>query len=596
MFDNKKMGRIIKKFSVSQNIRLLVVMQVFIALALFSIILFAYFSFYKASKSSVSIHGKLILDDVCERLSTHIVTSSEILDSAANTIDFMIEENVPKEKIHKYLREISDDNKEKFAPDYKGLYGYIDGEYMDGFDWQPDKNFIPTMRNWYRDAVKRDGKLTFVHPYIDVKTKKVVFSIARLLKDKKSVIAIDVPMKEIQDIIKNTDDLKNSTNFMLDSKSFVAAHSDPRQIGSYYFDNVVLSEHKKIAKEVIGKDHASFDITYKSVPCSVFSKQVLGEWYFVVVIPTRSLMIDIQKDLQLTLFGFIIVIGFILYQFYSNFRQRYKAMKYAEELEVYKTKLEQQYMDQFRMRTRAEEENERNLKKLSDMQECVIEGMATIIEYRDMNTGHHVQNTKHYVQMIANYLYKNGLHKDEVDLEFLSMIGNAAAMHDIGKIAIPDQILNKPGKLTADEWGTMQQHTVMGAGIVRAVFGEGIDHRMLEMCVQVVMYHHEKWNGSGYPIGLEGNEIPISARIMAIADVFDACASRRVYKEAFDVDDVFEIIRKDAGVHFDPELAEIFLTLKQDVKDYLKNKFDKKSMFGFEKSMDEDSLKILEEL
>ena len=133
------MGRIIKKFSVSQNIRLLVVMQVFIALALFSIILFAYFSFYKASKSSVSIHGKLILDDVCERLSTHIVTSSEILDSAANTIDFMIEENVPKEKIHKYLRELSDDNKEKFAPDYKGLYGYIDGEYMDGFEGDSKK-------------------------------------------------------------------------------------------------------------------------------------------------------------------------------------------------------------------------------------------------------------------------------------------------------------------------------------------------------------------------------------------------------------------------------------------------------------------------
>lgn len=590
------MRRTSKKFSVSQNIRFLVVTQVFIALALFSIILFAYFSFYKASKSSVSFNGKLILDDVCEKLSAHIVASSEILDSAADAIDFMLEDKTPNEKIHKYLRKISIDNKEKFAPDFEGIYGYVRNEFMDGFDWSPDKNYIPTMRNWYTEAVANNGKVTFVHPYIDVKTKKVIFSIARLLCDKQSVLAIDVPMKEIQYIIQNTVDLKNSTNFIIDSNSFVAAHTDPRQIGSYYFENVVLSEHKAIAKRVIGKESEIFEIDYKSVPSSVFSKKVLGDWYFVVIMPTRSLMIDIQKDLQLTLFGFIIVIGFILYQFYSNFRQRYRAMKYAEELEGYKTKLEQQYMDQFRMRTRAEEENERNLKKLSDMQECVIEGMATIIEYRDMNTGHHVQNTKHYVQMLANYLYKNGLHKDEVDLEFLSMIGNAAAMHDIGKIAIPDQILNKPGKLTADEWGAMQQHTVMGAGIVRAVFGEGIDHRMLEMCVQVVMYHHEKWNGSGYPIGLKGNEIPISARIMAIADVFDACASRRVYKEAFDVDDVFEIIRKDAGVHFDPELAEIFLALKQDVKDYLRNKFDKKSMFGFEKSMDEDSLKILEEL
>ena len=574
----------------------LVFMQICMALALFLIISFAYFSFYKASKSNVSKHGKIVLDDVSGKLVAYFVQSGEILDSAADSLNFMLRNGEPQGKIKNYLREITIANKEKFSKEFEGVYGYINGEFVDGSDWKPNEDFIPTMRDWYVDAQKNGGKLTFVRPYVDVKTSTVIFSVSELLVDRESVVSIDIPMLEIQHLISDTKVGQGSTSFIIDSSSFVASHTDTSQIGDYYFENMVRPENRAIAKKVIGKDECDFDLNYDGVPSNVFAKRIFGDWYFVMVIPTKSLMIDIQRDLQLTLVGFLVVVCFILYQFYSNFKHRNKVARYAHKLEVYKTKLEKQYVDQRNMRVRAEAENARNLKKLSEMQECVIEGMATIIEYRDMNTGHHVQNTKHYVLMLANYLYEHGLHKEEVDEEFLSMVGNAAAMHDIGKIAIPDQILNKPAKLTEDEFAAMQQHTVMGAGIVRAVFGESIDRRMLEMCVQVVMYHHEKWNGKGYPVGLEGSDIPLCARIMAIADVFDACASRRVYKEAFDVDDVFEIIRKDAGSHFDPELAEIFIALKDDVKAYLKKKYDKKSNVGFEDSMDDDSLKILEEI
>ncbi len=574
----------------------LILTQIFMALALFLIISFAYFSFYKASKSNVSKHGKIILDDVSGKLVAYFVQSGEILDSAANSLNFMMKHDVSNDIIRSYLRDLTVANKEKFSEAFEGVYGYINGEFIDGSDWVPNAGFIPTMRDWYIDAANNDGKLTFVRPYVDMKTEKVIFSVAELLNDKKSVVAIDIPMLEIQHLIGDTKVGERSTSFIIDSKSFVASHTDVSQIGSYYFDNVVSPENNKIAKTIIGKDDCYFDLTYNGVQSCVFSRKIFADWYFVMVIPANSLMIDIQRDLQLTLIGFLIVVCFILYQFYSNFKQRNKVARYAHKLEIYKNKLEKDYIDQYNMTVRAETENAKNLKKLSEMQECVIEGMATIIEYRDMNTGHHVQNTKHYVLMIANYLYEHGLHKEEVDDDFLAMVGNAAAMHDIGKIAIPDQILNKPAKLTEDEFAAMQQHTVMGAGIVRAVFGESIDKRMLEMCVQVVMYHHEKWNGKGYPIGLKGDEIPLCARIMAIADVFDACASRRVYKEAFDVDYVFDIIKKDAGSHFDPELAEIFLSLKDDVKAYLKNKFDKKSQVGFEDAMDDDSLKILEEI
>lgn len=249
-------------------------------------------------------------------------------------------------------------------------------------------------------------------------------------------------------------------------------------------------------------------------------------------------------------------------QIVDQWNQLDKNTRYTEDLEKSKSELERQVIEQWN-------QLDKKNRALLAMQESVIEGMATIIEYRDVNTGMHVQKTKRYVKMITDYLYDNELHTDEVNERFVSIIGNAAAMHDIGKIAISDRILNKPGKFTDEEYEIMKNHTVLGAGIVRQIFGNRIDEDMLRMCTDVVQYHHEKWNGTGYPFGLSGTEIPLSARIMAIADVFDACVSRRVYKDKIPVEEVFDIIKKDAGTHFDPELAEIFVGMKDEIKEYL---------------------------
>ena len=172
------MRKLFKKISFSQNMGFLVFTQICMALALFLIIAFAYFSFYKASKSNVSKHGKIVLDDVSGKLVAYFVQSGEILDSAADSLNFMLRNGEPQWKIKDYLREITIANKEKFSKEFEGVYGYINGEFVDGSDWKPNEDFIPTMRDWYVDAQKNEGKLTFVRPYVDVKTSTIIFSVS----------------------------------------------------------------------------------------------------------------------------------------------------------------------------------------------------------------------------------------------------------------------------------------------------------------------------------------------------------------------------------------------------------------------------------
>ena len=157
-----------------------------------------------------------------------------------------------------------------------------------------------------------------------------------------------------------------------------------------------------------------------------------------------------------------------------------------------------------------------------------------------------------------------------VDSAFVEQIGNAATLHDIGKIQISDTILNKPGRFTPEEYEIMKTHSKLGSEIVGKILGESADEKLIQISKDVVNYHHEKWDGTGYPEGLKGEEIPLSARIMAVADVFDALVSKRVYKDSMPPEQAFEILREDAGKHFDPKIVEIFWELRVEIEEYLR--------------------------
>ena len=210
---------------------------------------------------------------------------------------------------------------------------------------------------------------------------------------------------------------------------------------------------------------------------------------------------------------------------------------------------------------------ERTTSELNRMQNGLIMVLADMVESRDECTGDHVRKTAQYCRIILDQLKKNGWYTDQLSDAFIEDVVNSAPLHDVGKIKVSDTILNKPGKLTDEEFEIMKTHTTAGKEIIRqAMAMVSTDSGYLREAMNLAAYHHEKWNGKGYPNGLSGEEIPLSARVMAVADVFDALVSERSYKKPFSFEQACDIIKKDAGTHFDPKIAEAFLQVKDKAR------------------------------
>ncbi|MBP5732754.1 MAG: HD domain-containing protein, partial [Lachnospiraceae bacterium] len=203
---------------------------------------------------------------------------------------------------------------------------------------------------------------------------------------------------------------------------------------------------------------------------------------------------------------------------------------------------------------------------LSMLQSGLIMMLADIVENRDQSTGDHIRKTAAYTKVILEKMREMGYHKDLLTDTYISHVVKSAPLHDIGKIQIPDAILNKPGKLTDEEFEIMKKHTVAGKTIIEQTISTMPEADYLQEAMNLTTYHHEKWNGKGYPYGLAGEDIPLSARVMAVADVFDALVSRRCYKEPFSFEKAMEIIQKDAGTHFDPDVVKAFLESQDQVR------------------------------
>ncbi|MCM1398254.1 MAG: HD domain-containing protein [Clostridium sp.] len=208
--------------------------------------------------------------------------------------------------------------------------------------------------------------------------------------------------------------------------------------------------------------------------------------------------------------------------------------------------------------------------QLSSMQFNMIALMADLVENRDENTGGHIKRTARFVEIIANALKRQNLFLDTLTPQYISDMVVAAPLHDIGKIHIPDAILNKPGKLTEEEFEIMKSHAAAGRDLLKRAEGQLGQSAYLDIAVEMAAYHHEWWNGTGYPDGVKGEEIPLCARIMAVADVFDALTSKRCYKEAMPLQKAYEIIRSESDTHFDPIVAEIFLASSDEIEAALK--------------------------
>jgi HD-GYP domain-containing protein (c-di-GMP phosphodiesterase class II) len=203
-------------------------------------------------------------------------------------------------------------------------------------------------------------------------------------------------------------------------------------------------------------------------------------------------------------------------------------------------------------------------KKLWNMKNSVLNIVSDLIECRDGTTGDHVTRTQKYLECLIDKCVEKNVYANEIAYLKTEVFISSSQLHDVGKISIPDDILNKPGKLTDDEFAIMKTHTTIGADIIKRMTKNTEVHDFFDYAGNFAECHHEKWNGSGYPNKLEGTDIPLEGRLMAIVDVYDALVSERPYKEAFSPEKAAAIICKDSGSHFDPELVRMFKLVKEE--------------------------------
>mgnify|MGYP003292788472 CR=1 FL=1 len=206
------------------------------------------------------------------------------------------------------------------------------------------------------------------------------------------------------------------------------------------------------------------------------------------------------------------------------------------------------------------------LNEISRYHNEMVMSFATLVENKDGSTGGHIKRTTAYVKLLAEELRERGYYRDVLTKDYIQNLCQSAPMHDIGKIAVPDVVLQKPGRLTEEEFEIMKKHTTDGSRIIDETFGNLGNEAYTRMAYQMARSHHEKWCGKGYPDGLKEKEIPLCARIMAVADVFDAVSEKRCYRDAMPLDQCFAIISEGSGRDFDPVIAEVFLDSRAKVE------------------------------
>ncbi len=222
-------------------------------------------------------------------------------------------------------------------------------------------------------------------------------------------------------------------------------------------------------------------------------------------------------------------------------------------------------------------------RKVHEARSATILGLAKLAEYRDEGTGTHLERIREYSRILAVQLAENSKFKDRIDQQYIDDIYQSSILHDIGKVGTPDALLLKPGELTEEEFDIIKRHTIMGGNALKAIDSQIEGKSFLAMGKEIAYNHHEKWDGTGYPRGLKGEAIPLSARIIAVADVYDALTTKRFYKEAYSHDKAKTMIIRLKGKHFDPEIVEAFIVIEKEFNRVRKERLQEEAAFDQER-------------
>lgn len=551
---NKSGGR-----NEKDSLRSFVITLLMLASALIFLVLYTFFSFYSISRAdSISVGSKTV-NEVSEKINNFLLKGFNVLSVTCNTVDFMVGNGAPDGTIEKYIRSMTMANLSSESGSFLNIHGIVNGKFVNGLKENVPEHYFSKNDDWFISAVRAGGKPVISSPYIDPVSHSLIVSVSRLLSDYSSVICIDISMKAIQEIARDISMNDRGVGFILDKSSLIITHRDPSLIGRHVLKDANVDENfRALVGRIIESSKKTtesgvhFDVMLGEERSIVFSSQVdISNWYVVIVVPYSELFGKLLESIVLNAIGIVIIIYLVLYSCIVSYNKRKRLEKEVEA-------------------KNAESIEQSN--KLISMQTCVIEGMATLIEERDGNTGEHIKNTKVYSQWIAEMLYLKRMFPGIVTKDFVKNICDSAPLHDIGKITVPDKILLKDSKLDPIEMEVMRQHTIQGGMIIRKIFKDVVDKDAFQMALDVAMFHHERWDGKGYPSNLVGSNIPLSARILAVADCFDALVSRRVYKPSIPAEKAFLMIADEAGTHFDPDIVDVFMHLKPKIESYLEHR------------------------
>ena len=499
---------------------LLTIILVF--LLLFIMLVYIFSSFYRTSVSNIRELGVKNIKSEAALIETYMTKSMDVLWATADTVNYLMEEGASSEEILGYLTKEAEHAAKQVDENFTGIYGYIDGQYLDGIGWVPPADYEPTERVWYTKAKEAGGQIALVPPYLDAQTGTVMFSVSQLLSDGESVVSIDVTLNEVQAITENMTLNEIGYGFVMDGTGLVIAHVDEAEKGKDYPTN---EKQEYLLSKVFEGEQEYFDMDIDGEACTVFSEQVMEDWYVVMVVQNTLLFSELTMQMCIGIIVSALVflcIALFLVISAKNIRKFQRKERESRE-------------------------------RLDELNTNIIRALAYTIDAKDRYTSGHSQRVADYALAIAKRMGKTE--------EEQKIIYYAGLLHDIGKIRVPEELINKPGGLTEDEFNQIRVHPVSGYHILKDI------HEDIRIAYGA-KYHHERYDGKGYPNALEGENIPEIARIIGVADSYDAMASDRRYRDALPQEVIRSEFEKGRGTQFDKEIADIMIQMIDEDKDY----------------------------
>lgn len=499
---------------------LLTIILVF--LLLFIMLVYIFSSFYRTSVSNIRELGVKNIKSEAAMIETYMTKSMDVLWATADTVNYLMEEGASSEEILGYLTKEAEHAAKQVDENFTGIYGYIDGQYLDGIGWVPPADYEPTERVWYTKAKEAGGQIALVPPYLDAQTGTVMFSVSQLLSDGESVVSIDVTLNEVQAITENMTLNEIGYGFVMDGTGLVIAHVDEAEKGKDYPTN---EKQEYLLSKVFEGEQEYFDMDIDGEACTVFSEQVMEDWYVVMVVQNTLLFSELTMQMCIGIIVSALVflcIALFLVISAKNIRKFQRKERESRE-------------------------------RLDELNTNIIRALAYTIDAKDRYTSGHSQRVADYALAIAKRMGKSE--------EEQKIIYYAGLLHDIGKIRVPEELINKPGGLTEDEFNQIRVHPVSGYHILKDI------HEDIRIAYGA-KYHHERYDGKGYPNALEGENIPEIARIIGVADSYDAMASNRRYRDALPQEVIRSEFEKGRGTQFDKEIADIMIQMIDEDKDY----------------------------